>query len=290
MNTKHPLIFIWASMIAASGCGGVTSPEPSLPPALDDGSNLPQDPALFPDFDPDEVLPEIPDFVVDLEGRERISFRVSDDGSVGVLAEAGDAGSVLDHVLLKDTSPAVIYHAISRDPVPPELLELHAGLHADGEIEDFASATQGRLPGWMLNVSMIDTSSPCLNSTFRERHCSHPSYEANLCILNGTGPRSWNAMNAHRYKAGVCVQEGSARSTLMSIYRNTDVGDGCGYHQAVSYRYIWSNSSWSATTYLTYVWWRSSNGDRRNFHLTGGTKYNSLMDIAHRYSRNRSCD
>lgn len=266
-------------------CGAdIVPPDATLPPP-DIVEPVPQAPVN----DDVEAVRAEPTYVLNLEGKERVSFFVDEDGSVGVLGEVRTGGSILDHVSLRDASPAVIYHAISPDPVPAALLDLHKRLLDDGEVEDFELATDGRAPGWMLSVSQATSSSPCLNATFNTNHCAHGSYDDYLCKFNSSGSWNWRVGHAHRYKAGFCVQQGDSRSELTYSTQ----ANGCTYFRALAT--VWGRSFftpevYSATTYLSYVWWRPSGAARRSFRLTGGFSSGDVFDWGQRWSRSTACD
>lgn len=263
------------------------------------GGALP-DEALAPETVPMRDLPGLdaateirvvePTFVIDVREGERVAFYVDPEGSVGMLGTVATGASVLDHVALRDASPAVVHHAISEAPVPEALRALHDRLVADGEVEPFEVATSGRAPGWMRFVASANTASPCYNSTFRTNHCEHESYDDYLCKLNSSGSWTWRVGHAHRYKAGFCVQSGASKSVLSF---NEHAG-ACQYWR--DFNAIWGfdfsqpEVYFQATSYLTYVWWRPSGAPRRSFQLTGGYASGDTFDWGQRWSRSTECD
>ncbi len=277
-RAKIPCLLILAPVLALA-CGGDIAP--LEPPESTPEHELPSS------FDLSGAQPEVPDYLIELPDHDqRIFFFVDDhDGSVGVLVQGGASGSILEHSLLGDASPAVIYHAVSHDAVPPELMTLHAQLHADGEVEEFSVETQGKLPGWLLDVS-FDSTSPCWNPTFRANHCAHPLYDSQICIVNDVHNGVFLARRTRRFKAGFCLQQGLSR---VELFRYTVGWWSCDYDLQSAQIWPLEQFPWyvSATHYLSYVWWAPSSGDPRDFVYRGGgdDDRNAVADIGMRWSR-----
>lgn len=237
-----------------------------------------------------DVIIDAPTYMIELN-KEQVLFFVDEDGSVGMLGAVRTGGSVLDHVALRDASPAVVYHALSRDPVPPELMLLQESLGVEEHARPFEAAIEGRSAGWMRNVSRATSSSPCLNATFSTNHCAHSSYDEHLCKLNSSASWTRQVSHAHRYKAGFCLQQGTSVGTL--TYRRQT--SGCSYSSTE--HVVWGYAPGglhpkihSATTYLTYVWWRPSGASRRSFRHIGGYSSGDVFDWGQRWSRSTACD
>ncbi|MCB9651857.1 MAG: hypothetical protein H6730_35450 [Deltaproteobacteria bacterium] len=225
---------------------------------------------------------EAPRYVIELPGEE-VRFLVDEYGSVGVLGVSRTGVSVLDEPELDEASPAVVFHALSREPIPEALLRLHEDLVGRGRVPRLEEAIAGRVAGWARPTARA-LSQPCRNSTFTELHCAHPDYDSSVCWLNISGARETWVPYAHRFKAGYCLQDGQNWGHL--YYKNVL---NCGNHANFADHYIWGEGHpiYDATTYFTYVWWRPSDAPLRAFHhmsTFGGTR-----DFASRYSQS-PCD
>ncbi len=236
---------------------------------------------------------EEPTFSLTLEGGAILSFFVSEDGSVGMLEEVpldSGVGSVLDHPLLRDASPAVVYHALTNDgsEIPEVLYAHHLDLAAAGELAPLDEALAGVERGWAATATPV-SDNPCLNAVFDEAHCDHPDYAEDLCYFNNTDDLGWNVPGADRYKAGFCLQEGSARSWL---YYRQQAGD-CSYFSSLNF--AWGMNSYlfgdeyDAPTYFNYVWWRSSGGLRRYFFHSAIAGAGAVYDFGNRYTWGNGC-
>ncbi len=236
-----------------------------------------------------ELTQDEPSFLLTLPSGERLSFYMDADGSAGVLGElpvGSKVGATLDHPALQGASPAMVYFAVVDEGVeiPLGLRAHHEGLAREGKVPALAEAVSGLKQGWLLRAPAITEDSPCLNATFTANHCAHPDYTDAVCKLNTGADWSWNVPGANRYKAGFCLQEGSARSWL--FYRSE--ASGCTYFSAQNF--VWGFNSYlfgdtySATTYFTYTWWRGSGAPHRWFFHFGGDGVGDVFDWGNRYS------
>lgn len=240
-----------------------------------------------------EAVEDEPTFSLALEGGAVLSFFVAADGSVAMLEEIpldSGVGSVLDHPLLRDASPAVVYHAITNDgsEIPDDLYLHHAELAAAGELAPLPEALAGLERGWA-TTAVSDDPHPCLNAEFDENHCDHPDYAEDMCLFNAGGENTWQVPGADRYKAGFCLQEGSALSWL---YYVEQAGD-CNYFQAAIFAWGFDSAihgvKYNATTYRNYVWWRSSGGLRRGFTHKAIGDAGAVYDFGNRYTWGYGC-
>lgn len=267
--------FLPAAVVLAA-CGG----PPQSPIDLDEGdSTIPRDVTHTSAGTVDR-----PKYVIELPGEE-VRFLVDEFGSVGILGVSQTGVSVLDEPELDEASPAVVFHALSEDPIPSDLLWLHEDLVHQGRVPPLEDALAGRLAGWARPRAQA-LSQPCRNSTFKDRHCAHPSYDSSICWLNIEGYRLNHVSQARRFKAGLCVQNGGARSALI---RQNEIS--CTSFDNTSH-FIWGEPEdqpygtvFVATTYLSYVWWRPSNAPLRYFASNLGPTNMGVYDWALRYSR-----
>lgn len=252
------------TLLVLTGCGGATLETPS---GLEPG--------------PDRTA--TPSISLELPG-ERVDFLVDEDGSVGVLGASSSGVSVLDNPGLDDKSPAVIFHALSTDPIPVALLKLHAQLVVDGEVPELVSEIGSRPAGWAANLPQA-LSQPCKNSTFRNRHCQHASYDDQYCRTNVEDHEYIKVEYAHRFKAGYCLQSGQNRAFL--FYKQVLACENYDDHGKA---FVWgqdsfeNNTKYSATTYRSYVWWRPSTALLRVFTHSAGGGTNDVFDFGARYS------
>lgn len=267
-----------AALIAA--CGADSDNYKPLP---EESGSLPKD-ANHPDGKAAK-----PKYVIRLPGEE-VRFLVDEYGSVGLFGASQTGVSVLDEPELDEASPAVVFHALSTEPIPEDLLWLHDDLVKQGRSAPLEETIAGRIAGWARPRAQA-ISEPCRNSTFRDRHCSHPAYAQSSCWLNVTGNRTSIISHADRYKGGFCLQNGHLVSYLWRVNQN-----GCGMndYDSNSFAYIWGENStyypsnpYSATTYFTYVWWRPSNAPLRRFYMSTGINNgpDGTYDVAQRYTR-----
>ncbi len=234
-----------------------------------------------------EVAEDVPTFSLARGGGASLSFFVAEDGSVGMLEEIpldSGVGSVLDHPLLRDASPAMVYHAITNDgsEMPDELYIHHEDLAAAGELAPLEEALAGQERGWA--ATMSSTENPCTNAVFDAAHCANPEYDEELCFFNASGNLTWNVPGPDRYKAGFCLQEGSARSWLYYRQQYPDCFYGYGHN------YVWGAEShllgdeYNAPTYANYIWWRASGGLRRLFYHNAIGGAGAVYDFGNRYT------
>jgi len=245
----------------------------------------------------EDVVIDEPSFVLNLRSGEELSFFVHDDGSVGVSGRNRDGGSVLDDPLLQDATPAELFHAVSREPMPPGLAVHHDRLLADGRVLPLEEALAGVPAGWRNQVH-LNSSSPCYNSTFVTNHGDHPSYDRTVIRLNSSGNLYWTTGSVDRYKAGFCLQEGQGHSELTYLWGesgpHSELGGQCAYYRTRSV--VWGRASpttlqtYSATTYRTYVWWRPSGASRRVFRHIAGNASGDVYDWAQRYRESGPCN
>lgn len=271
MNHLHCASLV--TLILSSACGGV---DPSAEPPI-----ATIEPGAGGESHPDD-LTAVPSYMIELPG-EDVRFFVDEYGSVGILGTSRTGVSVLDHPELDEAPPAVVFHALSEKRIPDEFLALHEDLVDQGEIAPLEALIAARPAGWARPLGQA-VSQPCVNSTFKDRHCAHPSYDSSVCWLNISGSRMTWVPYAHRFKAGYCLQDGTNWGNL--YYQDVL---NCGNHANFPKHYIWGEpyTIYNATTYFTYVWWRPSSAPLRafrHFSTWGGTR-----DFASRYSQS-ACD
>jgi hypothetical protein len=109
-----------------------------------------------------------------------------------------------------------------------------------------------------------------------------------MCLFNTDGNLTWNVSEAYRYKAGFCLQEGTARSWLAYCDGAGSIDGECLYYRLDNF--VWGASSYSngdrysATTYFHYTWWRPSNVSRRAFFHRAIGDTGAVFDFGNRYS------
>lgn len=239
-----------------------------------------------------EIVAEQPDLILPLKGGSQLGFTLDEDGSIGILEEVpkgANVASVLDDPWLRDASPAVIWYALTTEGVEiPEPLRVHhENLAAIGELAPLEEALAGQLRD-LAPVPLADETSPCLNATFDTNHCDHPDYDESMCLFNTSGNWAWNTYGTDRYKAGFCLQEGTARSWLYYWPGAAPVDGECVYFRFNTF--VWGAGSYangdrySAETYLTYVWWRGANAAHRAYFHRAIADSGAVLDFGNRYS------
>jgi hypothetical protein len=241
-----------------------------------------------------ESVDDVPTFSIALEGGGHLAFFVDElDGSVGMLEELPvDAGvaSLLEDPRLRDASPAQVFYALTPagTEIPEPLRAHHEGLAADGVLPPLDEALVGNERD-ITAAPLANSESPCWNPTFVEAHCDHPDYAEAQCWTNASGDLTWNVPGADRYKAGFCLQAGTARSWL---YYRQQAGD-CNYFYLQNFVWgsdsYWNGTKYSATTYRSYVWWRSSGGLRRSFYHAARGDAGAVYDFGNRYTWGYGC-
>jgi len=289
----HPSVATFTlalTMLASSACGQDATIE-SGETAIDEDINETASTQLIEQSELDAMTAQ-PDLVLELEGGSKLAFLIDEDG-IGILEEvppSAGIASVLDHPMLRDASPAVIWYALTKAGVEiPEVLRVHhEGLAAIGELPPLDESLAGHVRG-LAPVPLADETSPCLNSTFNTNHCDHSDYDDAVCIFNTDGHWAWNVSRADRYKAGFCLQEGEAQSWLAYWAGSGSVDGECLYFRtdvfvwgASSY---WNGTRYTAGTYRNYVWWRASNGSQRFFFHQANGDAGSVYDWGTRYSQ-----
>jgi hypothetical protein len=280
----------------SSACDSSESPELD---ALD--LELEQDPTLVdidngvasqPAPDSASAVEETPDFVLELDSGSSVAFYVGADGGVAMLEDvpfAARVASVLDDPRLADASPAVVWHLLTGDgeQIPASLREHHEQLAARGELAPLAEALAG-LPRNLAPQPLADETSPCLNATFNTNHCSNPQYDDYECWFNVNGSLTWVVPSAERYKAGFCLQAGTARSWLYYTDIWMTPGLGCTSFRELRH-YVWGYDShangtpYNAETYRSYVYWLGD-GSRREYTLHADGDPGAVWDFGARYS------
>jgi hypothetical protein len=291
----HPLSLTLAFVLTALGSSACDEGEPN---ELDDTAAVelvvPNADEVLPASDV-EAVDRQPDLVLELGGGATLGFLIDEDG-VGMvehIPESAHLASVLDDPFLRDASPAVVWHTLTKDgtEIPEPLRMHHEELAAIGEVAPLAEALTGQIRD-LAPVPLADDESPCLNATFSVNHCNHPDYDADLCELNTSGSWAWNVPATDRYKAGFCLQEGEARSWLYYWPGVVSEESDCQYIRTANF--VWGADSYlndtryAATTYFNYVWWRGANvAQRYYFHRAIGDA-GSVFDFGNRYSQ-ESC-
>lgn len=297
---------LFASILALSATLAVGGCEKTY--RLPDGTEVVQAPADTLGFVSDReafvsrlrkaenVVIEKPSFVVNIPDGERLMFFVDDhDDGVAVLGEihsSSTRGSALDHPDLQDATPAMIYHAVTKDDseIPEALVQHHDFAAREFDLAQLEVMLEGRDRGWFLTAEPNpQSSSPCLNATFTTNICANPAYDEAYCKKNTSGSWLWNVPGAYRYKAGFCLQQGQAHSWLTYTHGNWDPnfnGGACvvwnDLHVAWGQDSLLFDQKWAATTYLNYVWWTGS--EVRNYSHFGGYGTGDLFDWGQRYS------
>jgi hypothetical protein len=237
------------------------------------------------------AVEETPDFVLELDGGSTLSFLLGDDGGVAMLEDVpvgARVASALDDPALRDASPAVVWYALTTDgiEIPEGLRAHHEGLAAIGELAPLADAL-AQQPRDITRAPRA-SESPCLNATFNINHCANPEYDDEVCWFNVNGSLTWVVPNAKRYKAGFCLQTGSARSWLSYYSVWPDPSLGCVTNWADTFAWggdsYWNGTAYNAETYRSYVYWAGSNGVVRKYTLHADGDPGAVWDLGARYS------
>lgn len=225
---------------------------------------------------------EIPVATLEIDGTE-FRFFAWEDGSAGLL-QAG-AGPLATPVadLLEQVTVAEVFWALSEPGTPiPELLESHHQQMArDWEIT--ADPRFGR-QGWLIDElpEQVEVSgSACLNATFNSNICGSSTYpDGPGCFNNLTGSVAWYTGGTSRYRAGVCVQSGSANDWLSySHYTNqASCTSSCGVAHTI-WGYAWNAyPSPHTNLYLNWWWIAPSNAARRSWDHVGSNYSGAVYD------------
>lgn len=251
---------------------------------VDNRGETPAEPGL------DNAVEAIPDHVLHLDGGSTLSFFI-DEAGVAMLEDVpADAGvaSILDDPRFTDASPALVWYALTDagTEIPEGLREHHGQLVQRGEVEPLSRALAGQARS--LAPAPLESGSPCLNATFNAAHCSNAAYDDDQCWFNVNGELHWVVPSAERYKAGFCLQQGSARSWLSYYDAWPDPILDCATSWVTSY--AWGSAShidgtnYHATTYRNYVYWAGSNGYRRTYTLHAEGNPGAVWDLGARWT------
>lgn len=282
------------ALLSASACDSSDSPDldalelEEAPTIVDIDNSVAQQPVP----DSTNAVEEMPDFVLELDGGSSVAFFVDADGGVAMLEDVpfeAHVASVLDDPRLADASPAVVWHLLTGDgeQIPASLREHHEQLAANGKLAPLDEALAGQSRNFAPQP-LADETSPCLNATFNTNHCSNAEYDDYECWFNVNGSLTWVVPSAERYKAGFCLQAGSARSWL--YYTDIWMTPGLGCTSFRDYRhYVWGYNShafgtaYNAETYRSYVYW-PGDGSRREYTLHADGDPGAVWDFGSRYT------
>lgn len=212
-----------------------------------------------------KVVEEKAAFSVSVGDNEQLNF-VIDEHDEGVAILGGtENGSVLDHPLLQDATPAMIYHGVttSGEEVPDVLLRHHESVVRQFDRRLADGALEPRRRGWLLaDLPTVYATSACDNAAFRKNICAHHLYDESLCKIDTTGTWTWSVPGAYRYKAGVCLQTGQAISYLSYEHvRHNEALGGCEscrtLHVGWGLESLLFDTKFSAGTYKNYVHWKT---------------------------------
>lgn len=233
-------------------------------PAVDDGQSAADDALVA---------------TLTVQGAE-VQFFAWDDGSAGVLeASDGQLTASLDEMMAY-ASVAEVFWALSDDgqAIPDELLRHH--VHMAG---DWGTSADPRLgdQGWLAREPARVPASSCTNATFNSNICGSGTYpDGPSCFNNVTGSISWTTAATSRYRAGVCVQSGSANDYLSYEHYSdaSSCNTTCGASHTV-WGYSWNTYSSPLTSiYLNWWWVAPSTAARRKWRHSGSNHSGAVYD------------
>jgi hypothetical protein len=264
------------SLAALAACSAGPNPDTTDPKLLE-----PFEGALAED---EVVVQEVPVATIELGGDE-YEFFAWEDGSAGLL-HAGSGRLAPELEGLEDASVAEVFWALSDPGTPiPDLLQRHHEQMAAewGTSPDPRVGPQGWLAEEVVEMpeGVPAIPSQCTNATFNSNICGSATYPNGPgCFNNVTGSIGWYTAGTSRYRAGLCVQAGSANDYLS--YAEYTNSSSCNVTWRVLYT-IWGYSfnsypSPHSNIYLSWWWIAPSNAPRRAWDHVGSNYSGAVYD------------
>jgi hypothetical protein len=213
----------------------------------------------------DQRVMDEPIAVLDLTAGQHVSFFAWPDGSAGVMSESAlDDVALLDELELDHLSVAEVFWGLSAPGTEiPAALQRHHDLMIadDGRDTPLGATEQGwmieRLDGLRAGGGHARGYAACDNDTFSDEICTSATYpDGPSCHFDQSGTRTWTTGVTSRFRAGFCLDEGSAISSLWYDTYHSDCTVTKVYHG------IWGglgSTVYDANIYLNW-WWIGPSG------------------------------